>query len=92
MTPFQSACVVIFGILAYLMWVDENVAIYLTLIFKIMRVNIERMLWMIRFHPRNPITNLMMKWKYDRLARELQAEMECKATEATELNNAGKVD
>ncbi len=74
MTPFQSACVVIFGILAYLMWVDENVAIYLTLIFKIMRVNAERMLWMIRFHPRNPITNLMMKWKYDRIAKELEKE------------------
>lgn len=89
MTPFQSACLVIFAILAYLMWVDENVATYLTLIFKTMRVNTERMLWMIRFHPRNPITNLMMKWKYERLARELQAEMECKATE---LNNAGKID
>jgi hypothetical protein len=31
---------------------------------------------------------LMMKWKYERLAREIQAEMECKATE---LNNAGKI-
>jgi hypothetical protein len=34
------------------------------------------MLWMIRLHPKNPITNLMMKWKYERLARELQAEIE----------------
>lgn len=75
MTPFQSACLIIFGILAYLMWVDENVAIYLTLIFKIMKVNTERMMWMIRFHPRNPITNLMMKFKYDRLARQLQKEL-----------------
>ncbi len=58
MTSFQSACLVIFAILAYLMWVDENVTVYLTLIFKIMRVNAERMLWMIRFHPRNPITNI----------------------------------
>lgn len=74
MTPFQSTCLVIFAILAYLMWVDENVVIYLTLIFKIMRVNTERMLWMIRFHPRNPITNLMMKWKYDRIAKELEKE------------------
>ena len=76
MTPFQSACVVIFGILAYLIWVDENIAVYLTLIFKVIRINTERMLWMIRLHPKNPITNLMMKWKYERLARELQAEME----------------
>lgn len=75
MTPFQSACLVIFGILAYLMWVDENVSVYLTLIFKIMKVNTERMFWMIRFHPRNPITNLIMKFKYDRLARQLQKEL-----------------
>ena len=88
MTPFQSACVVIFGILAYLIWVDENIAVYLSLTFKVIKINTERMLWMIRLHPKNPITNLMMKWKYERLARELQAEMECKATE---LNNAGKI-
>lgn len=89
MNPVQSSLLIIFTILAYIIIIDENAATYLTLIFKIMRVNIERMLWMIRFHPRNPITNLMMKWKYERLARELQAEMECKATQ---LNNAGKID
>ena len=76
MTPFQSGCLIIFGILAYLMLVDENVATYLTLIFKILKVNTERMLWMIRFHPRNPITNLMMKWKYDKIARDLMKEYE----------------
>ena len=89
MNPVQSSLLIIFTILAYIIIIDENAATYLTLIFKIMRVNTERMLWMIRFHPRNPITNLMMKWKYDRIARELQAEMECKATE---LNNNSKVD
>jgi hypothetical protein len=74
MTPFQSACVVIFGILAYLMWVDENVAVYLTLIFKIIKINTERMLWMIRLHPYNPITNLIMKLKYAKIAKELEKE------------------
>jgi hypothetical protein len=74
MTPFQSSCLVIFGILAYLIITDKNVAEYLTLIFKMSRLNVERMLWLIKFHPRNPITNLMMKWKYDRLARELEKE------------------
>lgn len=74
MTPFQSACVVIFGILAYLIWVDENIAVYLTLIFKIIKINTERMFWMIKLHPYNPITNLMMKRKYDRIAKELEKE------------------
>jgi hypothetical protein len=53
---------------------DQNVADYINLTFKLVKVNIERMLWMIRFHPQNPITNLMMKWKYDRIAKQLQKE------------------
>jgi len=76
MTPFQSTCLIIFAIIAYLMITDKNVADYLTLIFKMTRLNIERMFWMIRLHPKNPITNLMMRWRYDRIARELQEEME----------------
>ena len=76
MTPFQSTCVIIFAIIAYLIITDRNVSDYLTLVFKMMRLNIERSLWMIRFHPKNPITNLMMNWKYDRIAKELQEEME----------------
>jgi hypothetical protein len=76
MTPFQSTCLILFAIVAYLMIVDKNVADYLTLVFKIVRLNIDRTLWMIRLHPKNPITNLMMRWRYDRIARELQEEME----------------
>jgi hypothetical protein len=75
MTPFQSTCVIIFAIIAYLIITDRNVADYLTLVFKMMRLNIERMFWMIRFHPKNPITNLMMRLKYDRIARELEKEL-----------------
>jgi hypothetical protein len=89
MTSIYTAILTLSIIICYIILTDKNVEDYLILIFKIIRVNTERMLWMIRFHPRNPITNLMMKWKYERLARELQAEMECKATE---LNNAGKID
>lgn len=63
----------IFIIIAIII-VDQNVADYINLIFKIIKVNTERMLWMIRFHPRNPITNLMMKWKYDRIAKQLEEE------------------
>ena len=75
MTPFQSTCVIIFVIIAYLMITDRNVADYLTLVFKMTRLNIERTFWMIRLHPKNPITNLMMRWKYERIARELEKEL-----------------
>jgi hypothetical protein len=46
----------------------------LTLIFKIIKINTERMFWMIRLHPYNPITNLIMKLKYDKIAKELEKE------------------
>jgi hypothetical protein len=75
MTPFQSTCLILFAILAYLILTDKNVADYLTLVFKMMRLNVERMFWMIRFHPKNPITNLMMRWKYDQIAKELEKEL-----------------
>ena len=89
MTSIYTAILTISIIICYIILTDKNVEDYLILIFKIIKINIKRMFWMIRFNQRNPITNLMMKWKYERLARELQAEMECKATE---LNNAGKID
>lgn len=74
MNTFQSTLLIIFGVIAYMMIVDKNVGEYLTLIFKIMKVNIERYIWMIRFHPRNPITNLIKKWEYEKLAKELEKE------------------
>jgi hypothetical protein len=56
------------------MLVDKNVAEYILLIFKIIRVNFERLLWMIRFHPfwiRNPIGKWWAMRKYEKMIREL---------------------
>ena len=78
MSPLNSTLLVIFGVVSYLMIVDENVADYLILVFKMTKMNIERMFWMIRLHPKNPITNMMMKWKYDQIARELERELQSK--------------
>ena len=88
MTSIYTAILTISIIICYIILTDKNVEDYLILIFKIIKINTERMFRMIRLHPRNPITNLMMKWKYEKLARELQAEMECKANE---LNNNSKI-
>ena len=74
MTSLNYSILLVFGVIAYIMIIDPNVNEYLTLVFKIIKVNIERVYWMIRLHPKNPITNLMMRWKYDRIARELQKE------------------
>jgi len=74
MTSFNYGVLVIFGVIVYVMIIDPNVNEYLTLIFKIIKINTERMLWMIRLHPYNPITNLIMKLKYDKIAKELEKE------------------
>lgn len=76
MTPFQGTLLIIFGILGYLIAVDKNVGDYLTLVFKMMKLNFERFFWMIRLHPKNPITNLIKRWEYDKIAKELQKEFD----------------
>ena len=76
MTTYYYVLFIIFSIIAYMIVIDNNVGVYITLIFKIFKVNTQRLFWMIRFHPRNPITNLIKRWEYDRLAKKLQREME----------------
>jgi hypothetical protein len=76
MTPFNSVILLIFGILGYIIIVDENVSIYVNLVFKIIKVNVERLFWMIKFHPKNPITNLIKRWEYAKIAKELQKEFD----------------
>jgi hypothetical protein len=66
----------VFAIVAYLIIVDQNVPKFIYLLFQICRVNIIRFFWMIRFHPRNPITNLYFRWKYARLAKEIQKRLD----------------
>lgn len=89
MTSTYTAILTLSIIICYIILTDKNVEDYLILTFKVIKINTERKIWMIRLHPHNPITNLMMKWKYEKLAREIQAEMECRATK---LNNNSKID
>ena len=66
-----------FAIIFYMMLVDKNVAEYILLIFKLIQVNFERTLWMIRFHPfwiRNPIGKWWYARKYEKMIRELTKE------------------
>lgn len=74
MTPFNSIVLIIFGVIAYMMIVDENVGTYLTLVFKMTKVNIERFFWMMKYHPNNFVTTYFQNRKYDRIARELEKE------------------
>ena len=74
MSTYYYILFIIFSIIAYMIVVDNNVSVYITLIFKILKVNTERLFWMIRFHPNNFITTWIQNRKYDRIAKELEKE------------------
>jgi hypothetical protein len=68
----------VFAIIVTMMIVDPNVADYIYLYFKIIRVNLERFYWMIRFHPAiltSPIGKWWMMRKYMRTAEKLAQEL-----------------
>lgn len=75
MTTTNSILFFIFLVIVYAITVDKNVADLINLLPKIILMNLQRYIMMIQLHPRNPITNLMMRFKYDRIAKKLHKEL-----------------
>ena len=75
MFSLNYGLLLVLGIIAYIMIIDQNVAEYLLLVFKMMKLNMVRLLWMIRFHPNNFITTWIQNRKYDRIAKEMLEEI-----------------
>jgi hypothetical protein len=68
----------LFAIVLTMMVIDPNVSDYIILLAKILRTKIERMIWMVRFHPvilSSPIGKWWMMRKYLRTVRELSQEL-----------------
>lgn len=78
MTSYYYTLFIIFAVIAAMMLIDQNVSVYITLIFKIIKVNTQRFFWMLKFHPiwiDNPIGKWWMMRKYERTIRELSQEL-----------------
>jgi hypothetical protein len=75
MFSLNYGLLLVLGITAYIIIIDQNVAEYLLLVFKMMKLNVVRLLWMIRFHPNNFITTWIQNRKYDRIAKEMMEEI-----------------
>ena len=57
-----------------MMWVDENVAVYVGLTFKLIKVKIDTARWILFYHPfwiTNPISKRLSIRKYERMAEKL---------------------
>jgi hypothetical protein len=61
--------------------VDENVGKFIMIWVGIIKVNTERLIWMIRFHPNNFVTTWLQNRKYDKIAKELEKEFSLKSDE-----------
>ena len=63
-----------FTIILYMMWVDENIAIYVGLTFKLIKVKLDAFWWILFYHPfwiTNPISKRLSTRKYERMAEKL---------------------
>jgi hypothetical protein len=61
-----------------MMIIDQNVGDYIVLLTKSAKMNVERMFWMIRFHPAilsSPVGRWWMMRKYMRTAEKLAQEL-----------------
>ena len=71
----NATLLLVIGIFGYVLITDQNVSDYFVLLLKLLRVNTQRLFWMIQFHPRNPITNFLKEREYAKLAKELEKEL-----------------
>lgn len=65
----------VFAIICYMMIVDKNVSLFLELVYKITKLNVERFYWMAILHPKNPITNYLKEKEYKKIAESLHNEL-----------------
>lgn len=76
MNTYYYILFIVFTVIAAMIVLDDNVGVYIILIFKIIRVNLERFFWMMKYHPNNFITTWIQNKKYDRIAKELEKEFQ----------------
>jgi hypothetical protein len=75
MFSLNYGLLLVLGIVLYIMITDQNVVDYFLLVFKMMKINMVRLLWIIRFHPNNFITTWIQNRKYARIAKDLEKEL-----------------
>lgn len=74
----------VFAIIVTMMIIDQNVGDYIVLLTKLLKSKIERLYWMIRFHPvifSSPIGKWWMMRKHMRTAEKLAQELSKKQDE-----------
>ena len=71
MTQYQIILFTLFFLISTIMLLDRNVGEYFNLKLQMAGINLRRWYLMAKLHPRNPLTNYMMKRRIKTLAKEL---------------------
>jgi len=67
---YYYTLLLIFVIIAYMISVDQNMAAYIVLLYKLLKINIQRLLFMAKMYPRLFLDFWMMKRRLDRSRKD----------------------
>jgi hypothetical protein len=84
MELYYYAAFTAFAILAYMVAVDKNVAIFIELMFRFAWVQLKRAWWIVRFHPINPIPRWTLNWRVERMTRQLEKDLKINTKDLTD--------
>ncbi len=74
MSSYYYTLFIIFTVIATMIVLDNNVGLYIILILRKFKIEIEKLWWKIKFHPNNFITTWIRNRQYDKIAKELEEE------------------
>lgn len=78
MTVYYYTIFALFAILCYMIVVDKNVALFIDLSVRYAKVQLQRLWWMIQFHPANPIARWTLERRIAKMTRELEKQLKVK--------------
>lgn len=78
MDIYHYTLFLIFSIIAIMIVIDANVGDYIILLTKLMSSSLRKYIWILKYHPKNPIMNWIKYRESLRLAEELMKELENK--------------
>lgn len=74
MNTYYYSLFIVFIVIATMIILDNNVGLYINLIVKKLKIDIEKLWWIIKFHPNNFITTWIRNREYNKIAKELEKE------------------
>lgn len=81
---YYYAIFTVFSIIAYIIVVDKNVAIFIELMARYAVVQLKRAWWIVRFHPVNPIPRWTLNWRIERMTRQLEKRLQIDTKDLTD--------